>query len=58
MKLGIQIQLAGLSLLNAVSVLEELGVERSRKAIHDWVHKTDLQPTEGRSTSCPSRRDQ
>src|SRR6056297_3136546 len=49
MKLGIQLHLAGLSLSNTVSTLKELGVERSRKAIHDWVQKADLQPTEGRS---------
>jgi len=49
MKLGIQLQLAGLSLSNTVSILEELGVERSRKAIHDWVQKADLLPTEGRN---------
>ena len=49
MKLGIQLQLAGLSLSNTVSILEELGVERSRKAIHDWVQKADLQPVDGRS---------
>ncbi len=49
MKLGIQLQLAGLSLSNTVSILEELGVERSRKAIHDWVQKADLQPIDGRS---------
>jgi putative transposase len=49
MKLGIQLQLAGLSLSNTVSILEEWGVERSRKAIHDWVQKADLQPAEGRS---------
>jgi putative transposase len=49
MKLGIQLQLAGLSLSNTVSILEEVGVERSRKAIHDWVQKADLQPTDGRS---------
>jgi putative transposase len=42
MKLGIQLQLAGLSLSNTVSILGELGVERSRKAIHDWVQKADL----------------
>jgi len=48
MKLGIQLQL-GLSLSNTVSILEEVGVDRSRKAIHDWVQKADLQPTEGRS---------
>jgi putative transposase len=35
MELGIQLELAGLPLSNTVSVLEELGVERSRKAIHD-----------------------
>ncbi len=49
MKLGIQSHLAELSLSNTVSLLENLGVERSRKAIHDWVQKADLQPTEGRS---------
>ncbi|WP_245625945.1 IS6 family transposase [Haloparvum sedimenti] len=49
MKLGIQLQLAGLSLSNTVSLLEELGVQRSRKAIHDWIQKADLQPTDGRS---------
>jgi putative transposase len=49
MTLGIHFQLAGLSLSNTVSVLEEIGVEPSRKAIHDWVQETDLQPTEGRS---------
>jgi putative transposase len=49
MKLGIQLQLAGLSLSNTVSILEELGVKRSRKAVHDWVQKTDLQPTDCRS---------
>ncbi len=33
MKLGIQLQLAGLSLSKPVSVLEELGIEQSRKAL-------------------------
>ncbi|GAB7011178.1 hypothetical protein JCM31271_31210 [Halorubrum trueperi] len=47
MKLGIQTHVAGLSLSNTVSLLESLGVERSRKAVHDWVQKADLQPTEG-----------
>ena len=45
MKLGIQMHLAGLSLSNTISILDELGVQRSRKAVHDWVHKADLQPT-------------
>ena len=49
MKLGIQAHVAGLSLSNTVSLLDNLGVERSRKAVHDWVQKADLQPTEGRS---------
>jgi transposase-like protein len=48
-KLGIQMHVAGLSLSNTTSVLESLGVERSRKAVHDWVHKADLQPDEGKS---------
>jgi len=30
-------------------ILEELGVERSRKAIDDWVQKADLQPAESRT---------
>ena len=47
MKLGIQMHLAGLSLSNTVSVLDELGVQRSRKAVHDWVQKADLQPVDG-----------
>ena len=49
MKLGIQLQLAGLSLSNTASILEELGVERSRKAIHDWIQKAELQPTDGQN---------
>ena len=48
-ELGIQMHVAGLSLSNTTSVLEELGVERSRKAVHDWVHKADLQPDDGMS---------
>jgi putative transposase len=47
MKLGIQMHLAGLSLSNTVSILEKLGVQRSRKAVHDWVQKADLQPVDG-----------
>jgi putative transposase len=47
MKLGIRMHLAGLSLSNTVSVLDELGVQRSRKAVHDWVQKADLQPVDG-----------
>ncbi|MXR50429.1 IS6 family transposase [Halovenus sp. WSH3] len=49
MKLGIQMHLAGLSLSNTISILDDLGVQRSRKAVHDWVQKADLQPTSGKS---------
>ena len=48
-KLGIQMHLAGLSLSNTTSVLESMSVKRSRKAVHDWVHKADLQPDDGRN---------
>ena len=34
---GIRHHLAGLSLSNTVIILEELGVERSRVAVHNWV---------------------
>jgi len=46
---GIRHHLAGLSLSNTVILLEELGVERSRTAVHDWVQKADLQPADGAS---------
>jgi putative transposase len=45
MELGIRLHLAGLSLLNTVSEIEKFGVQRSRKAVHDWILKADLQPT-------------
>ncbi|SEO29761.1 putative transposase, partial [Halorientalis persicus] len=51
MKLGIRLHLAGLSLSNTVSELEKFGVQRSRKAVHDWIQKADLQPTSG---ACPN----
>ncbi|ELY81570.1 IS6 family transposase [Natrinema pallidum] len=46
MELGIRLHLAGLSLSNTVRELEKFGVKRSRKAVHDWVHKCDLQPAD------------
>jgi transposase-like protein len=49
MKLGIRLHLAGLSLSNTVRELERFGVKRSRKAVHDWVQKADLQPADGES---------
>jgi len=36
--------LAGTSTRDASQFLEELGVSRSHVAIHNWVHKADLQP--------------
>ncbi|EMA18790.1 transposase [Haloarcula amylolytica JCM 13557] len=47
--MGIQAHVAGLSLSNTVDLLDSLGVQRSRKAVHNWVHKADLQPKDGRS---------
>ncbi|WP_367176309.1 IS6 family transposase [Haloarcula rubripromontorii] len=49
MKLSIQLHLAGLSLSNTVSALEIFGVQRVRSTVHNWVHKADLQPKDGRS---------
>lgn len=46
-ELGIRLHLAGLSLSNTISELEKFGVDRSRKAVHDWVQKADLQPASG-----------
>lgn len=47
MELGIRLHLAGLLLSNTISELEKFGVQRSRKAVHDWVQKADLQPASG-----------
>ncbi len=49
MKLGIQLHLRGLSLSNTVSIRDTFGVNRARSTVHNWVHKTDLQPKEGRN---------
>ena len=49
MKLGIQNHMPEPSLLNTISVLDTFGVERSRKAVHDWVQKADLQPVSGKA---------
>lgn len=46
MVLGIQSHLTSLLLSNTVDLLDSLGVLRSQKAIHDWVHKADLQPNQ------------
>ncbi|MFA9518718.1 IS6 family transposase [Halopenitus sp. H-Gu1] len=46
---GIRYHLAGLSLSNTVVLLEELGVKRSRTAVHNWIQKAELQPAGGES---------
>ena len=43
-ELDIHLRVAGLSLSNTKQILDSLGVERSRTAIHNWVQKADLQP--------------
>ncbi|AEM58698.1 hypothetical protein HAH_4023 [Haloarcula hispanica ATCC 33960] len=49
MESGIQSHVAGLSLSNTIEVLEDPGVQRGRKAVHNWVQKADLQPESGKS---------
>ena len=44
-EVGIHLHVAGLSLSNTKQILERLGVERSRTAIHNWVQKADVQPS-------------
>ena len=43
-EVSIQLHVAGLSLSNTKQILDNLGVERSRTAIHNWVQKADVQP--------------
>jgi transposase-like protein len=43
-QVGIRCHLAGISTRYASQFLEELGAHRSYVAIHNWVHKADLQP--------------
>lgn len=45
MKPGIQLHLAGLSLLDTVAVLTSLGIDCCRTTVYDWIQKADLQPT-------------
>ena len=49
MKFGIRLRLTGLSLSNTIRELEKFGDKRSRKAVHDWVQKADLQPADDAS---------
>ena len=43
-QVGIRCHLAGMSTRDASQHLEKLGVQRSHVAIHNWVHKANLQP--------------
>ncbi|MFC4248741.1 IS6 family transposase [Natribaculum luteum] len=43
MELGIRLHLSELSLSNTVRELKRFGVNRSRKAVHNWVRKCNLQ---------------
>lgn len=47
MSLGIQSRVVRLSLSNTVELLEDLGVQRSQKTVHNWVQKADVQPDSG-----------
>jgi len=42
-EVDIRCHLAGISPQDASNFLDELGVQRSHVAIHDWVHKANLQ---------------
>ena len=46
MQLGIRLHLAGLLYSNTIRGLEKFGIECSRKVVHDWVQKADLQPAD------------
>jgi len=43
-EVGIRCHLAGMSLREVSKFLESFGINRSHAAIHNWVHKADLQP--------------
>jgi len=43
-EVGIRRHLAGMLLREVSKFLEIFGINRSRVAIHNWVHKADLQP--------------
>jgi transposase-like protein len=43
-EVGIRCHLSGISLRETSKFLGELGIDRSHVAIHNWVHKAELQP--------------
>jgi transposase-like protein len=44
MRLGIKLHLAGSSLAETTSILDEFGIDRCRSTVHNWVRKADLRP--------------
>ncbi len=46
MEVGIRLHFSGRSLSNTVTEVETFGVQRSQKAVHDWVHKATIQPAD------------
>ena len=49
MALGIRLYLPDLSFSSIIIDIVNFSVERSRKAVHDWVQKADPQPADGAS---------
>jgi transposase-like protein len=43
-EVGIRCDISGMSLRKTSKFLDELGIDRSHVAIHNWVHKAELQP--------------
>ena len=43
-EIGIRCHLTGMSLREVSKYLELFGIDRSHVAVHNWVHKADLQP--------------
>jgi transposase-like protein len=43
-EVGIRCHISGMSLRETSKFLGELGIDRSHVAIHNWVHKAELQP--------------
>jgi len=49
-QMGIRCHLTGMSTRDTSQFLDELGVQRSHVAIHNWVHRANLQPISTVST--------
>ena len=51
MALGSRLYFGNPSLSNTVRIPESFDIERSRKAVYDWVYKCDLQPSVDEKTN-------